>query len=324
MRRNHVLAAILLTVLLTLCAAACACAAEIRPIPVDHDKVDPGNGEFCMKVTNANRIENGGFFIAALYLEDHYDAEQIRSMAPGDKVWVNDQAWTVTEIVLHQNEDDPPELAAYEIYTEEENYGYIAFEPRQDGTYVALEDDWVPVVSVGSVKVTLPFPDAFEYITVSAGEEQPPKNAQAFLDDVAELGQESFPAYNTTGTFKDGALIRVFHSPYPQGPEETGEVEDVPVWKFCHGFRDGLDTAVITAYTVDCEAGPEPAEITPEEAEKIRDLAMNGVVTEKASDEMVTGGTWLYSFETPGGKHLLSIEMYKGWIVGSDGMYKHK
>lgn len=323
MRRNHVLTAVLLAVLFTLCMAACACAAEIRPIPVDHDKVDLSNGEFCLKVTNANRIENGGFFIAALYLEDHYEAEQIRSLAPGDRVWVNDRAWTVTEVVLHQNEDDPPELAAYEIYTEEENYGYIAFEPRKDGTYVALEDDWVPVTPVGSLKAMLPFPDAFEYIRISAGEEQPPADTQAFLDDLANYGQESFTPYNTSCTFKDGALVRVLRSSYPQGPEED-ESQPVPVWKFCHGFRDGLDTAVITAYTVDCESGPEPTEIAPEEAEQIRSLAMNGVVTEKASDEMVTGGTWIYSFETPGGKHLLSIEMYKGWIVGSDGMYKHK
>ncbi len=81
---------------------------------------------------------------------------------------------------------------------------------------------------------------------------------------------------------------------------------------------------MITAYTTDCEAGPAPAEITEEEAEQIRRLAMNGAVTEKASDEMVTGGTWLYSFETPGGKHLLTVEMYKGQIVGSDGMYRFR
>ena len=35
----------------------------------------------------------------------------------------------------------------------------------------------------------------------------------------------------------------------------------------------------------------------------------------------VTGGTWIYSFETPEGTHLLSIEMYKGLIVAVDGMY---
>ena len=99
-------------------------------------------------------------------------------------------------------------------------------------------------------------------------------------------------------------------------------VRPVPVCKFCHGLRDGLDTAVITGWTTDCEEGLIPAEMTPEEIEEIRLLAMNGTVTGKASDESVTGGTWVYTFETPGGKHLLSIEIYKGMIVASDGMYR--
>lgn len=322
MRRTHLLTAVLLAALLVLCATACACAAEIRPIPVDHDKVDLSNGEFCLKVTNADRIEKGGFFMAALYLEDRYDAEQIRAMAPGDRVWVNDRAWTVQEVVLH-TEEGSTEPSTYEIYTEEENYGYIVFEPRGEGSFTAVQDDWVPVTPVGLVRVALPFPDAFEFVRISAGEEQPPENGQAFLDFLAEYGQDVFTAYNTTCTFKDGMLIRVLHSSYPQGPEEDAE-QPMPVWKFCHGYRDGLDTAVITSYTLDCEAGPEPAEITAEEAERIRSLAINGVVTEKVSDEMVTGGTWIYSFETPGGKHLLSIEMYKGQIVGSDGMYNYR
>ena len=320
MRRYHLLTAAALAALLVLCAAACACAAEIRPVPVDHDSLDLANGEFCFRVTNANRIEDGGYFMAALSLQDRYNGEEIRALAPGDRVWVNDRAWTVTEVVLHPDENDPQ--AAYEIYTEEENYGYIAFEPRKYGTYTAVEDDWVPVTPVGTVKIMLPFPDAFEFIRVSAGEEQAPENQQAFLDWLAEYGQEDFTAYNSTCTLQDGALVRVFHSSYPGGPEEDST--PVPVWKFCHGLRDGLDTAVITAYTTDCEAGPAPAEITEEEAEQIRRLAMSGAVTEKASDEMVTGGTWLYTFETPGGKHLLTIEMYKGQIVGSDGMYRFR
>ena len=51
---------------------------------------------------------------------------------------------------------------------------------------------------------------------------------------------------------------------------------------------------------------------------------MNGQITEKADDTSVTGGTWIYSFETPGGKHLLSLEMYRGLIVGNDGMYRYQ
>ena len=62
-------------------------------------------------------------------------------------------------------------------------------------------------------------------------------------------------------------------------------------------------------------------EITPEEAESIRHMAIYGMVTEKANDTFVTGNTWVYSFVTPAGKYLLSIEMYKGLIVSSDGMY---
>ena len=98
----------------------------------------------------------------------------------------------------------------------------------------------------------------------------------------------------------------------------------MPVWKFCHGLRDGLDTAVITGYTTDCEEGRSIIEMTPEELETIRSLAMNGMVTGKAGDETVTGGTRVYSFETPGGKHLLSVELYKGKIVAADGMYQYK
>ena len=98
--------------------------------------------------------------------------------------------------------------------------------------------------------------------------------------------------------------------------------EPVPVWQFCHGLREGLETAVIRGYQSNCEEGPSEIEMTPEEIEDIRDIAINGVVTGKASDMSVTGGTWLYSFETPEGEHLLTVELYNGWIVdAATGMY---
>ena len=104
---------------------------------------------------------------------------------------------------------------------------------------------------------------------------------------------------------------------------ETG-ADPVPVWKFCHGVRDGLDTAVITMYTTDCETGLIPADLSPEEAEWIRGIAVNGVITGKANDTSRTGGTWVYTFETPAGEHLLSIEMFRGMIVAADGMYNYQ
>ena len=107
----------------------------------------------------------------------------------------------------------------------------------------------------------------------------------------------------------------------PENGKQVSGDDPVPVWQFCHGVRDGLDTAVITLYTTDCETGLIPAELSPEDEAWIRNIAVNGVVTGKANDTAVTGGTWVYSFEAPGGEHLLSIEMYRGLIVSSRGMY---
>ena len=318
MKQNRIVIAILL-VMLALAVAACASAAEIRPIPLDHDTLDLGNGVFGFFVRGADKVEKTGSFTAVLYKQDHYDGQQIRNLASGDTVYANDRKWTVTEVVVHSFADAPDVPTDYEFYTEEElgEEEYLAFQPCEDGTYIAVMGDWHPLTLAGSVQVKLPLPDDFVYAWDDAKQD-----AEAFI---ADLGYFANP-YNTECEFRDGALIRVESNDYPYGPREPedGTFQPVPVWKFCHGFRDGLDTAVITAYTVDCEEGPAPAEITPEEAENIRQLAMNGTVTGKVSDEMVTGGTWIYTFETPKGTHLLSIEMYKGRIVGSDGMYSYE
>ena len=319
--KQNILAAMLLALLLTLCLTACACAAEVRPIPVDHDRIDLGNGGFQLSFQSADRISNSGYFIAVLYLQDHYKAEQIRSLVPGDTVLVNDGIWTVKEIIPHTDPDSPKTVTAYEIYPEEPFDGYMVFEPCQDGTYAAVINDWVPVTLVGSVRVTLPLQDSFRYIPVISGEKTDPLGADEFLS-LLQANGSFVNAYNTACVFENGKLVSVTHASYPCGPDDA---EDrIPVWKFCHGLRDGLDTAVITAYTTDCETGAIPAELTPEEAEWIRNVAMNGIITEKADDTFVTGGTWIYSFETPGGKHLLSVEMYRGMIVGSDGMYSYR
>jgi DivIVA domain-containing protein len=63
-------------------------------------------------------------------------------------------------------------------------------------------------------------------------------------------------------------------------------------------------------------------ESTKKEAEELRTLAMYGMVTGLESDEMVTGGTWLYTFETPDGDCIMTVELYRGLLVGSDGMYR--
>ncbi len=110
-----------------------------------------------------------------------------------------------------------------------------------------------------------------------------------------------------------------------QDPEPAPvNTESIPVWQFFHGIPDALETAVIKGYTVDCEIGPVEYELSESEAERIRTLAMRGVVTGRENDTMVTGGTWLYSFETPDGAYIMSVELYKGLLVGRDGMYGYE
>lgn len=314
MKRAYI-AAIVLTALLLIPVFTCsASAAEIRPIPIDHDSLDLGNGTFHLLVRWPGQVEKTGRFTAVLYLEDRYNGEQIRAMAPGDTVWANDQKWTVKEVVVHSEDRVPGTEADYEIYPEEPLDGYLAFQPREDGTYAAVMNDWNPLVLAGNVQVKLPLPDAFVY--TRDGETG---TADQFVANLFSLTNP----YCTFCEFKDGQLIRVGENSYPQGPEETEEFQPMPVWKFFHGFRDGLDTAVISAYNSSCEEGPLPVEISPEEAEEIRLLAMNGTVVKKANDMSVTGGTRIYSFYTPGGVHLLSIEIFEGLAVGNDGMYEY-
>ena len=206
MKSTRILTAILIALFLVLAMITCASAAEVHPVPVDHDRVDLNNGIFSLTISNRDRISNGGYFIAVLYQEDCYDGEQIRALVPGDTVYADDRKWTVKEIVLHSDGEDPDEPASYEIYTEEEMDGYLAFWPRTDGSYVAVINDWNPVVLLGSVKVQLPLTEDFEYIRIVAGEEEDPVGAQEFINDLEMFSQDSFTAYNTTCYIADSGV----------------------------------------------------------------------------------------------------------------------
>ena len=329
MKRFHFGITVLTVLVFALLFAACASAAEVRPLEIIPEDVDLGNGAFCLTIADEEQIFDENIFTAHLFLEDRYDPDQVKALAPGDIVWMNGKAWTVHEIVVHRILETG-EPTAYEIYPEETYYGYLVFEPGADGTFHAVIDDWIPVTPVGEVTVSLPLPDRFTYVSISSGEENDPTGADDFLQDLYMFG--GFNAYNTDCVFEDGQLMKITHSSYPEGPEEnwpgeekesSEDSEETPVWKFYHGTRELLETAVITGYGVDCEIGLIPAEMTEEEKEEIRTLALYGVVTGKKNDEMVTGGTWVYSFETPEGEYIMSVELYKGLLVGSDGMYSY-
>lgn len=313
MKRSKLLTAALAGLTAIAILAAGGAAETIRPVETDLYSLD--NGEFRLTVRETEKIDNGGYFLAALYLPEMYETEQIDAMAAGDTVVMNGREWTAAEVIRHED-------GSVEIDPEEAFDGYIAFTPA-DGGYAGLMNDWNPVTFQGEVRVMLPLPDRFAYISAAGGEEES-ADAEGFLEALRQYG-DTMTAYNTTCVMEDGIPVRITHSDYPEGPsEDAEETGATPVWKFCHGRREGLETAVITGYTVDCEAGPIPVEMTEEEKEEIRRLALDGVVTGRENEESVTGGTWLYSFETPEGEYLLSIELYRGLLVATDGMYAYR
>ena len=321
MKNIQAAAALAIILLAVFLFTACACAAKIDPLPAEGTGAVPDSGTFRLTVRDNDRIVPGGYFTAALFRQDLYAAGQIEGMAPGDRVRAGGRTWTVKEVVLH-TDPDTGEAEAYEVYPEEDYYSYLAFVPAGDGSYIAVIDDWTPVSPVGEIRVMLPLPDRFTYIPAAGGEEEAPRDAEAFIAELQEDG-ESFTAYNTECVLEDGVPVRVTHASYPAGPEEmtAASADAVPVWRFCHGLREGLETAVIRVYMSDCEEGLIPVDATDEETEEIRDLAINGFITGKVNDMCTTGGTWVYTFESPEGKYLLSVELYEGLMVSSDGMY---
>lgn len=209
-----------LALALTLGLAGGACAADVRPVEIDPQQLNLKNGEYRVTITDADRIEESGYFTAKLFLEERFRAEEITGLKKGDTVTAYNRKWTVKELRFeypHAEEAEVGPLPSIEIYPEEEFYGYIVFRPQADRTYLCVINDWNPVVPVGEVKVTLPLPDRFRYIGYASGEETDPEDQYAFLRRLAE-GTE-MNAYNTSCYFDGGELIRVKHSDYPGGPE---------------------------------------------------------------------------------------------------------
>ena len=337
MKRTHLLAALALALLLAFAVAACALAADVVPLPVDPAAMDTDNGTFRVTVSDIDKIETDGWFTLNLYVEEPFDAEQIAALVPGDTVTVNGRIWTVAELVPHFKPNSEV-IESYEVIPEEECWGYVVFELRDDGTCVSLTDDWHPVVHVADKKIMLPLDDSFAYYYLSSGERDEAEDWESFVEELQGYGG-AFVPYNTVACLENGRLVWFESADYPYGPENDEEYGDededsgaeeaegpasgdlVPVWQFCKGRREGLEDAVVTGCTIDCEAGPIPFDVTEEEAADMRQLAINGKITGKANDESLTGGTWVYTFTTPEGEHLLSIEMYRGLIVAVDGMY---
>ena len=180
---------------------------------------------------------------------------------------------------------------------------------------------------------------------------------KGLVESVPDQGQKSYPAANDAGTeksyavqydregtascillgmsgddyfenFDSGAqalyrLLReiipvVTSYGVPMGPVGF---QPIPVNVFCKMENVDFEQVTITAGRSDCEAGLMELDVSDTERESIVRLMTNGYVTGKANASCVTGGTYCYSFSDKEGNYLGSIELYKGLLVRSDGMY---
>ena len=95
----------------------------------------------------------------------------------------------------------------------------------------------------------------------------------------------------------------------------------VPLIEFCGWQEIDFSKVTIRCYLEDCEEGPIPAELTPDEAAEILRIATEWKVTGKANATVMTGGPVTFSFLSGDGTWLGSLSLYEGLLVRGDGMY---
>ena len=100
-----------------------------------------------------------------------------------------------------------------------EKNGITVLKHYIDRAYCALVNDWIPCTYVDTVKVWLPLPDAFAYLSVEA-DDQLQYSADEFVRMLVAGEGEQMNPYNTIASFRNGLLVQIMHASYPFGPEE--------------------------------------------------------------------------------------------------------
>ena len=232
---------ILLTLALFLAAGLSPALADtVRQLEITEDSYDLSNGEFWVSIEPLDHPVSGPLTLS-LYLEDRYSLAEIENLRPGDTIEVQGKTYTVELVVIHgwydSDEDgdydagsitvkDPDQVRdlldkyeleisdrelypeSYEIYTQEEFDGYIAFQVGTDGFCHPLINDVFFRTPIGTVEVPLPLPEGFAcHILDEFGDEDiPDGTAQDFLDAL-EYGCD---CYSDIARFEDGKLVEVW------------------------------------------------------------------------------------------------------------------
>lgn len=201
--------------------------ATVAPLPIDQNDLDLSNGSFDVQIENIDQIAQNHSLTLSLYLEDHYDPDQIKSLSPGDTILVSGDIYTVKEITVRDDRwfEDDPESLVYEIDTVEENWDGIRFLELSDGSFIANVGDWAPVTYVGRINIPLPLPASFVYYDYPGGDDPKVGSENELLDDLKGSAPAFFNPYNTRVYLRNGELLELHNWSYPWGPDAS-EVQD--------------------------------------------------------------------------------------------------
>lgn len=199
----------LLSAVLCLMMAATAQAQFLAPM--EPGELTTTDADYCVRITEAAHIEAGGYFAMEMYEQDQYPRDAVQALSAGDIIVVNGDLVQVESLIEYEE-------GVLEIRPSEEFDGYIVLISSGE-SYCAVVNDWIPCTYVDTVRVWLPLPDAFAYLSVEA-DDQLQYSANEFIGMLIADGGAEMNPYNTIASFRDGLLVQIMHASYPFGPEE--------------------------------------------------------------------------------------------------------
>lgn len=200
---------------------------EVTFLPEGHsDEPDIENGEFLLRVEEADKIETDGTFTAVLYLPDYYSAESVRAMRPGDTILIMDRIHTITGTDPWERENSSRneiDLFATDDTLAEEHFIFTLI-PTEDGTayWPYFCPDHHAASRVGTVQIQVSQPDPVEYGYESEdGFKLISEDLLNSFEGDPIMSFIGWNEYNHRCCFRDGRLVRVITWDYPYSPEDV-------------------------------------------------------------------------------------------------------
>ena len=202
---------LLFVILCLTCLMMAATAQAQFLVPMEPGELSTTDADYCVRIIDAAHINDGGYFAMEMYEQDQYPLDAVQALSAGDIIVVNGDLVEIASLIEYEE-------GMLEIRPSGEFDGYIVLVPSGEN-YCALVNDWIPCTYVDTVRVWLPLPDAFAYLSVEA-DDQKQYSADEFIRMLVADGGAEMNPYNTIASFRDGLPVQIMHASYPFGPEE--------------------------------------------------------------------------------------------------------